>query len=492
MFSLNRNLYRAVGLYSGVLLFVLILQFPAPHGMESVAWKTVAVAVLMATWWITEVIPIAVTSLLPIVLFPIMRIATIGEATTPYSNPVIFLFLGGFVLAIAMQTWNLHKRIALSIIYFVGVKPSRIIMGFIIASAFLSMWISNTATAMMMLPIALSVVSVVGHEKENIQHIRNFEIVLLLAIAYACNIGGIGTLIGTPPNALLAAFMLENYGVEVGFAQWMAVGIPLVIVFLPLMYLILTRLTYPIHLKELHGGQELIRQKIDALGPITTPEKRVAIVFGLTALFWIFRPLISKFLPGLSDTGIALTSCLVLFILPAGTKPGRKIVEWQNTKAMPWDILILFGGGLSLAMAIETSGLAKYIGLAVSGLTGIHIIFLILFVVLLILFLTEITSNTATTSAFLPVLASMALGMTQNPMLFILPAAIASSCAFMLPVATPPNAIIFGSRKVSIQQMAKAGFLINIIFSIVLTFMVYFLLIYIMGIEIDVVPNWAD
>lgn len=480
-----------IGGFLGPGLFLLILLLPSPEGMSPMAWKTTAVAALMATWWITEAIPIAATSLLPIVLFPLLGVATIGEATTPYANPLIFLFLGGFVIAIGMQTWNLHKRIALHIISYVGVRPSRIVMGFIIASAFLSMWVSNTATALMMLPIALSVLQLAGREGGDPGHIRHFEIVLVLAIAYACNIGGMATLIGTPPNALFAGFMLENYGVEIGFARWMFVGLPLVVLLLPLMYLVLTKLVFPVRLKELPGGRALISQQMQEIGAITKPEKRVAMVFGITAFFWIFRPLFSGWFPELSDAGIAITAAVALFIIPSGTQPGKKILEWQNMKSMPWGILILFGGGLSLAMAINASGLAQYIGGAVSGLSGVHVIFLILLVTLIIVFLTEITSNTAITSAFLPILASMAIGMGQNPMMYALPAALAASCAFMLPVATPPNAIIYGSGKISIPQMARAGFWLNIFISLMLTFVGYFLFTAVFGIEIGVIPDWA-
>jgi len=485
----NINLHQA-GLYLGLFLFVAVLLTPSPGGMEPTAWKTTAVTLLMAIWWITEAIPIAATSLLPIVLFPVLGIASIGETATPYANPLIFLFLGGFIIAIAMQTWDLHKRIALRIILFAGIKPSSIIIGFIVATAFMSMWVSNTATALMMLPIALSVVHLADKKIQEDSSIKNFEIVLVLSIAYACSIGGTATLVGTPPNALFAAFMFETYGVEISFARWMAAGFPLILILLPLMYFILTRFVFPVKLKELPGGKALIEEQMTEIGKITKPELRVAIVFGITACLWIFRPLFAGFLPGLSDTGVAITSGVFLFILPSGTKSGQKILNWSHLKALPWGILILFGGGLSLAMAINSSGLAVYIGDAMKGLSGIHMIFLIFLVVLITVFLTEITSNTATTSTFLPILASMAIGIGQNPMLFTLPVAIAASCAFMLPVATPPNAIIYGSGKISIPQMAKAGLWLNIFISIVLTFAHYFLFAYVFGIEIDVIPDW--
>ena len=450
-------------------------------------------AVLMATWWITEALPISTTALLPIVLFPLLNIAPIGNTTAPYANPLIFLFMGGFIIAIAMQNWNLHKRIALRIVNFVGVKPSSIIVGFIVASAFLSMWVSNTATALMMLPIAISILQFVGKSSDSVQApVSNFEIVLLLAIAYACNIGGIGTLIGTPPNALLAAFMLENYNLEISFAKWMLVGVPLVLIMLPIMYLLLSKVIYPIKIKELPGGRSVIKNQLKGLGEITPPEKRVAIVFVITALLWIFRPLLLGVLPGLSDAGIAITAGVALFLIPTGYRDGDRLLKWESLRELPWGILILFGGGLSLAMAITTSGLANWIGEAVSGLGALPIILLILTVILIVVFLTEITSNTATAAAFLPILASTAIGIGQDPMLFVLPAAIAASCAFMLPVATPPNAIIYGSGKVTIPQMAKAGIWLNIIVSVLFTIASYTIFAYVFGIEIGVIPDWVN
>jgi len=483
--------FTRAGLYLGPLLFILILLLPVPGGMEPEAWKTTAVALLMATWWVSEAIPIPATALLPVVLFPVLGIAPISEATEPYANSIIFLFLGGFIIAIAMQTSNLHKRIALRIIHFVGIKPSSIIIGFIIASAFLSMWVSNTATAVMMLPIALSVINIASKNGQQDESIKKFSIALLLSIAYACNIGGMGTLIGTPPNSLFAAYLLQEFGFEVSFAGWMSVGVPLLLVLLPLMYFIVTRLVYRVDLKELPGGKELIDKQLEEIGSITKPEVRVAIVFCLTALTWIFRPFLSGILPGLSDAGIAIAAGVLLFILPSGNKKEKRLLNWNNLKELPWGILILFGGGLSLAMAINNSGLAVYLGKALEGLSHVHVIILILMIVLIIIFLTEVTSNTATTSAFLPILASLAIIMGQNPVLFALPATLAASCAFMLPVATPPNAIVFSSGKINIPQMAKAGLWLNIVFTVILTLGVYFILARIFGVEIGVLPEWA-
>lgn len=485
--------FAQVGFYLGIIVFVILLLLPAPGDLDPLAWKTAAVAILMATWWITEAIPIYATALIPIVLFPILEIASIGDTTAPYANPLIFLFMGGFIIAIAMQKWNLHRRIALRIVNLVGVKPTSIIMGFIIASAFLSMWVSNTATALMMLPIAISVLQFAEQDQPGSEEsgVKNFQVVLVLSIAYACNIGGIGTLIGTPPNALLAAFMLENYNLEIGFAQWLMVGVPLMLLMLPIMFLLLTKVIYPIKITELPGGTQVINNQLKKLGAISLPESRVAIVFVVTALLWIFRPLFAEIAPGLSDAGIAVSAGLILFLIPSGSNSGIKILNWKDLKELPWGILILFGGGLSLAMAISSSGLAAFIGQAVSGLDAIPLILLLLCVILIVVFLTEITSNTATAAAFLPILASSAAGIGENPMLFVIPAAIAASCAFMLPVATPPNAIVYGSGKVTIPHMAKAGLWLNLIVSVILTLACYSLFAYVFGIEPGVIPGWA-
>lgn len=483
------------GLFLGIFLFIVFLLLPAPDGLDQTAWRTAAVAVLMATLWITEAIPIFTTALLPIVLFPLLEIAPIADTTAPYANPLVFLFMGGFIIAIAMQRWNLHKRIALQIVNFVGVKPSSIIIGFIIASAFLSMWVSNTATALMMLPIAISVLQFANGKSgpdDGSAPVTNFELVLVLCIAYACNIGGIGTLIGTPPNALLAGFMLENYGVEISFARWLLVGVPLIIVLLPIMYLLLSKVVYPVKIDKLPGGREVITKQLKEIGNISKPEIRVAIIFASTALLWIIRPLLEDYLPGLSDAGIAITGAVFLFLIPSGSQESEQLLLWKDLKELPWGILILFGGGLSLAMGISTSGLAAWIGESVSTLSVLPLLLLIFLVITIVIFLTEITSNTATAAAFLPILASSAIGIGQDPMLFIVPAAIAASCAFMLPVATPPNAIIYGSGKVNIPQMAKAGVWLNIVVSVLMTLASYTIFAWVFGIEPGVIPEWVN
>ena len=485
------SLRRRIGLGAGSLLCVVMLLLPAPEGLDLAAWRTAAVGVLMALWWITEALPIAATALVPLVLFPLLGIADIDGAARPYANPLIFLFMGGFLIAQAMQTWRLHRRIALGIVQWVGTRPTSIIVGFILASAFLSMWVSNTATALMMLPIGLSILDLaqdrLAEQGETLP--PHFGIVLVLSIAYACNVGGMGTLIGTPPNAILAGFFSESYGVEVGFAQWMMIGLPLVVVALPLVYAVLTWV-YPIELDELPGGARIIDEERAKLGAMSVAETRVAVVFGLTAVLWMARPLLSDVVPGLSDAGIAMGAGLVLFLLPAGTED-RALLSWKDAEDLPWGVLILFGGGLSLAAAISDTGLATWIGEGVSALSGWPILVVLVSTVALIVLLTEITSNTATTAAFLPILGAVAVGFGENPFLLTVPAALGASCAFMLPVATPPNAIVYGSGHLTIPQMSRVGVWLNLLFIVLVTLLAYALLGAAFGVELGAVPGWA-
>jgi len=490
------------GLVAGALVFAAMLALPAPTGLEAPAWRAAAVGVLMAIWWMSEALPIPATALLPLVLFPLLGIAPLGETASPYANPLIFLFMGGFMIALAMERWQLHRRLALGVIHRVGTRPGRIVAGFMIASAGLSMWISNTATAMMMLPIGTSVVALTsGGRDEHVRHEHvqdqrgqggNFAIVLMLSIAYACSIGGLATLVGTPPNALLAGFLLEAYGFELGFLDWFRVGLPLAIVGLVACFYALTRWVYPLELEAIPGGRELIAGELAKLGPWKPGERRVAIVFALVAGLWMTRPWLEAWIPGLSDPGIAIAGALALFAIPIDWRRGLFTLDWHTARRLPWGVLLLFGGGLSLASAINDTGLAAWIGGAMGGLGSWPVVILTLTVVAVIVLLTELTSNTATAAAFLPVLGSVAIGLGQNPLLLLAPAALGASCAFMLPVATPPNAIVYGSGEVTIPQMVRAGIVLNLVFIALVTLVAYTLVPWVLGVELGVLPAWAQ
>jgi len=414
----------------------------------------------MALWWITGILPLAITALLPILLFPLLNIASIRETTAPFANPVIFLFMGGFILSLAMQRWNLHRRLALHLLYRMKGTTWRIIWGFAGTTALLSMWISNTATVLMLLPLALSVIE--WHASTASPLSETFPKVLLLSIAYAASIGGMATLIGTPPNALLASFMLEEYQVEISFAQWFLFAFPLVIVALPLALFILTRISF--RLPDAPVGKELavIAEELRQLGPLTSQERWVASIFTAVALLWMVRPLLG--IQGLTDTGIAIGGALTLFLVPVDLKKREFLMNWEWMRKLPWDVLILFGGGLSLASAIQHTGLAQWLGEQAMTLTQWPFPLILLLITALIVLLTELTSNTATAAAFLPIAASIAVGLQYHPLMLSVPVALGSSCAFMLPVATPPNAIVYGSNLLRIQDMIKAGLWLNLLF----------------------------
>lgn len=461
-----------IGLSLGPLVLLLCLLSEPPAGLSQTAWLTVGMAALMAIWWATEAIPIPATSLLPILLIPALGIDTLAKATAPYANPTIFLFLGGFMLGLAMQRWQLHKRIALRTLLAVGSKPSRQIAGFMLATAFISMWVSNTATSIMMLPIGLSVIGLLVAGSDE-QQSERFATALLLGIAYAASIGGIATIIGTPPNALLVAFLKENHDVHIGFGQWMMLGIPVSAGMLLFTWWWLTRSGF-----RLAGGdsREMLQQEYAALGPMTRAEKLVAVIFVLAALAWIFQPLLGRYVGGINDTSIAIAAALALFLIPVDLRQRVFLMDWETANKVPWGVLLLFGGGLSLAAVIGSSGLARWIAESLGGLGTLDLILMIALVVSVITFLTEITSNTATAAAFLPLLGALAVAQGLPAEMLAIPAAIAASCAFMMPVATPPNAIVFGTGKMRIQSMIKAGFALNI-FGIFLVSSLCYLLI---------------
>ncbi|MGC3872377.1 SLC13 family permease [Halomonas sp. GXIMD04776] len=461
-----------IGLWLGPLWVLMVLLIPAPSGMSGPAWACVGLALLMATWWATEAIPIPATALLPLVLVPALGIGELEAAAPSYANPIVFLFLGGFLLGIGMQRWDLHRRIALKVLQVVGSQPRRQIAGFMIATGFLSMWVSNTATSIMMLPIGMSVISLL--EDSDPKELNRYATALLLAIAYSASIGGIATLIGTPPNALLVGYLADDRGIDIGFAQWMLVGVPVSVVMMLAAWWWLTRGGFSLGNNQDSAG--MIRDELRKLGRMSSAENRVGVVFLLAALSWILRPVINDLgVTWLSDTNIAIAAGLLLFLLPSGTSPGKRLLNWDEAKELPWGVLLLFGGGLALASVIKSSGLAEWIANQLSLFEALPLILLIGIVVLVIIFLTELTSNTATAAAFLPLLGALALSMDVSPILITVPAAIAASCAFMMPVATPPNAIVFATGHMKIQSMIRAGFLLNLIGTVVVTGLAYVL-----------------
>lgn len=464
---------QVVGLILGPLLFLLTVMLPAPADMSVAAWSALGLMLLMAIWWSTEAIPIPATALLPIVLVPALGLGTIKSVTAPYANPIIFLFLGGFALGLAMQRCHLHRRIALKILLAVGAKPQRQIAGFMIATAFLSMWVSNTATTIMMLPIGLSVIAML--DPSDSDAVRRYATALMLAIAYAASIGGVGTLIGTPPNALLAAYLNETQGISVGFAQWMLLGVPLSLIMLAVIWWWLVRKDFGLAGAGIPQG--LIREELAALGPLRKGERRVAAIFLVTAAAWISRPLLSKVgMPWLSDTGIAIASALALFLTPEDLRVRRFLLDWETAKGIPWGVLLLFGGGLALADVINHSGLADWIASSLSVVGHWPLIGLIALVVSVVIFLTEVTSNTATAATFLPLLGALALSQGLPAVMLTVPACIAASCAFMMPVATPPNAIVFASGHLAIEDMIRTGFVLNLLGIVVVTGLSYLML----------------
>ena len=470
---------RRIGLILGPLVFLLVLVAPPPAGVEPGAWQVAALALLMATWWLTEALPLAATALLPVVVLPALGTLPITTIAPAYANPLVFLFLGGFLIAATIERWRLHRRIALHTVRALGSRADRIVLGFMLATAFLSMWISNTATAMMMVAIGLAVAR--AGERE----CPGFSPALMLGIAYGASIGGVATLIGTPPNAILAGIARAELGIEIGFARWMLFGLPVAVIMLSLAWWLLTRRIFHLQRRPLDAACNDLRQALRELGPVSSPEWRVLSVFLAVAAGWLLRGLTPDVLPDfVDDSVIALGGALLLFVLPAGkAQPGARLLDWDTASRIPWDILILFGGGFALAGSLYDTGLTAYLASTLEPLATTNLLLLTGGTALLVVFLTEMTSNTATASLFIPVLAALALTAGMHPLLLMVPAAVAASFAFMLPVATPPNAICFGSRQVSVMQMARAGLVLNLVGTLVLTLASYWLLPLVFGLE---------
>ncbi|UCS92554.1 SLC13 family permease [Echinicola marina] len=487
---MNNPIWRRAGLILGPLAFTLILLFFHPQDLSADARAVLSLAVWMAIWWISEAIPIAATALLPLLIFPLTGALSMDDAASPYADPKVLLYMGGFMIAVTIEKWNLHKRIALSIIAFIGTDMRLIVLGFMLATAFLSMWISNTATSLMMLPIA---VAVVHQLSEGLSGTKVSETMigqaLMLGIAYSASIGGVATIIGTPTNIVLVGIVKELYGIEIGFAEWMMIGLPVSLGLLGICWWYLVKVAYPFPANmSLSGGKQEIQRQLQTLGKISVQEKRVLAVFSLVSFCWITRVfLLQELLPFLNDTIIALAGVLLLFIIPSG-QGNKRLLDWKTAENIPWGILLLFGGGLSLAAGFKETGLAAWLGGHFEALQNIHFLIFLFVIVASVNFLTEITSNVATASMLLPILGSVALALGVHPYGLMVGATMAASCAFMLPVATPPNAVVFGSGYLTIPAMAKAGLWMNILSIIFISLFVYYLMPVLWGLDLKVYP----
>lgn len=487
-----------IGLVAGPFAFVMTLIFFSPEGLSNEGQAVLASTIWIAIWWMTEAIPIPATALLPIILFPLTGGLDIGETTSAYGNDTIFLFMGGFVIALAMERWNLHKRMAINIISVIGTNTDRIILGFMVATGFLSMFISNSATAMMMVPIGLAIIYQFADTLKEQNGIdsrpENFSFgkALMLGIAYSASIGGMATLIGTPPNAIFAGTIKEMYGIEISFASWMIFGVPFAWIFIFIVWFYLSKIAFKMDVKSLPGGQKIIREEKQKLGKASYEEKAVFIVFSLAAVAWITRSfLLEEYVnANINDAIIALVAALILFLIPSKNKSSDFLMNWEYAVKLPWGILLLFGGGLAIAAGFTSSGLSEWIGQQLTGLQNITPIIIILAVATLVIFLTEITSNTATATMIYPIMAALAVAIGVHPFILMIAAGLAASCAFMLPVATPPNAVVFGSGYLRIPDMAKAGFALNLIGIILVTVTVYFLVPLAFDININEVPSY--
>jgi len=472
-----KSIQKSIFLISGPLLFIILQYFDPPVGMPASAYSLLSITLWMALWWVTESVPISVTALLPIILFPLTGVVDLETTTASYGHKYIFLYMGGFMLAIAIEKWNLHKRIALNIIKIIGTDVSKIILGFMVATAFLSMWISNTATAVMMLPIGMSIVAQLQdnpdtEEDENLL----FGKALMLSIAYSASIGGMATLIGTPPNLVFAGYVEEVYKIDITFLQWLKFGLPIAIPLLVIAWIYLTQFAFKFKQKEFPGGKQEINRLLAAIGPMRREEKLVSLIFVLTAFCWITRSFIlQRFLPAIDDTIIAMVAGVLLFVVPASDVKER-LITWEDAVKLPWGIILLFGGGMALAAGFQITGLASWLGAQMSMLEGLSLIVLVLVVIASVNFFTEFTSNLATTAMLLPILAPIAISLNINPYILMVSCTIAASCAFMMPVATPPNAVVFGSGYLRIPDMIKSGIWMNILSILFLTVMVYYVL----------------
>ncbi len=493
----------ALGPILALSTYALLGAFMDPELGESVLTQegrlVACVLVWMGVWWLTEAIPLPATALIPLVALPATGAGSLASASAPYASRIIFLFMGGFMLALAMQRWALHQRIALVALRIIGCTPTRMIAGFMVTTAVLSMWVSNTATTVMMLPIAASVIALVRERTGRTQ--SNFATALMLSIAYSASIGGLATPIGSPPNAILLGYLSDSFGYSISFTDWMMIGLPITVVFLPITWLLLTRVLYPIAITEVPGGREYLDREFRALGPMTRGEWVVMAVFGCTVLAWLSRGFLAEtdgalgeFIRlNIDDASIAIAASIALFVIPVDLKRRTFALDWKTARGLPWGVLLLFGGGLALAGAVKSSGLDAFAGSAVSTLHGAPTVLIVLASTALVIFLTEMTSNTATATIFVAILTGVAIvGLGIDPLLLIVPATLGASCAFMMPVATPPNAIVYGSGHVTIKQMVRAGFILNLVSVVLVTAAAYTVATWVLGIDTTGVPEWAQ
>ncbi len=499
---------RRIGLYLGPIALLVTILSPTPAGMSPEGQRVAAVAVLMGVWWISEAIPIPATSLLPLALFPLLGVMSGKDLAASYGDPNIFLFAGGFFIAMAMQKWRLHERIALNIVARTGGNPSRLVLGFMIATAFLSMWISNSATAMMMLPIGLAVIDEVAH-KTGDKSAGNFGVCLMLAIAYAASIGGTGTIVGTPPNIVLAGTMNHIFpdAPRIGFLQWMIFAVPFVVVFIPIVWLLLTKVLCPIgELGTQSDGESAVRERLAALGPMNRGESIVLIVFCMTALAWITRSDLQigdYTIPGWSsllahakyvnDGTVAVFFAVLLFVIPVDRKTGETTLDWDWAVRIPWGVLLLFGGGFAIAQGFSDTGLVEWVGGHLHVLSGFPLLAILLIMCAAVTFLTEFTSNTALANIMLPILAVTATkALHLHPLVLLVPATLSASMAFMMPVATPPNAIVFGSGHITVPQMARTGFVLNLVGVVLVVLVTYLIVMPVLNITPGELPAWSQ
>ena len=470
----EHSVIKQIGLWAGPLVFFLmLLTSGSQETMPREAWLVAGVGIWMATWWSTEAIPVAATAFIPLVSFPLLQVMPVKAVAQSYAHPTIFLFMGAFVLALAVEKWSLHRRIALTVLSKTGTDGRKLILGFMLAAALLSMWMTNTSTAMMLLPIAASVAAMVAEKSVGVSSAdkRRSQVALLLALAYATTIGGMSTIIGTPPNVLLAGFVEETYGRQIAFFDWMLIGLPLALVLLPLGWLVLTRVAFRVDIPASPEAAEVIRDMRIEMGVMSAPERRVGLLFLMVVALWMSRKWLNTIsgLEGLSDAGIVMAAALLLFVIPSEKGSASRLMDWEDVARLPWGVLILFGGGLALAAQVSGSGLAVWLGESLLPVANLGPLVLIVAAAGLVVFLTELTSNLATTATFLPVIAAIAAQSGIEPLVLCVPVTLAASCAFMLPVATPPNAIVFSSGVLTIPEMVRAGFFMNLVALVVLT-----------------------